>query len=104
VIKWFKGGARLEALVKQPQAFLVATARRRDDGVVIYSQMGTENQYREFRPDQFHKLREHLCGNCATAENADKFLDSLLKTGFAEIRQPVLRTKFSTGSVPPSAF
>jgi hypothetical protein len=85
-------GARPEATINPVQRILVATARIRDDGMVIYSQESTI-QDRVLRLDQ---LRRQLSCNGAFSDNVEKFVSTLLATGFAEIRQQKLMTQFFT--------
>jgi hypothetical protein len=85
--------ARPEATINPVQKILVATARLRDDGMVICSQENTPIQDRVLRLDQ---LRMQLSCNGAFSENVEKFVTTLLATGFAEIRQQKLMTQFFT--------
>lgn len=85
--------ARPEATINSAQCILSATARLRDDGMVIYSQENTPIQDRVLRLDQ---LRMQLSCNGAFSDNVEKFVSTLLATGFAEIRQQKLMTKFFT--------
>jgi hypothetical protein len=70
---------------------LVATARLRDDGKVAFSQAGTQNEVQPLTLT-LDKLPRHLRANGAFSENIEMFVDDLIATGFAEIRQPKLRT------------
>ena len=70
---------------------LVATARLGDDGKVSFSQAGTPNQDQPLTLT-LDKLARQLRANGAFLENIEKFVGALLATGFAEIRQPKLRT------------
>jgi hypothetical protein len=88
-----KKGPRSEATINPSQKILAATARLRDDGMVIYSQENTPIQDRVLRLDQ---LRMQLSCNGAFSDNVEKFVSTLLATGFAEILQQKLMTKFST--------
>jgi hypothetical protein len=83
----------MKAMINDPCRILEATARFRDDGLVIYSQEGLATKL-FFQPEQLHKLEMQLERNGAFPENIEKFLGSLLRTGLAEIRQPKLITKF----------
>ncbi len=74
-----------------PCRLLVAMARLRDDGKVVYSQEGTPIQNQELTLDQ---LRRQLKCNGAFSANIEKFVNALRATGFAEIRQPKLITQF----------
>lgn len=85
-----KQGVDLEA----SPSILVATARLRDDGMVIFSLERASIQDQPLRQDELHKLRETLGCNGASSENIEKFVSSLLATGLAIIRQPILPTKF----------
>jgi hypothetical protein len=48
------------------------------------------------RPLTVDELRRQLARNGAFSENIEKFVSILLATGFAEIRQPKLRTTHFT--------
>jgi hypothetical protein len=85
--------ARPEATINPAQSILTATARLRDDGMVIYSQENTPIQDRVLRLDQ---LRMQLSCNGAFSDNVEKFVSTLLATGLAEIRQQKLMTQFFT--------
>jgi len=90
-----KRRARPEATINPVPKILAARARLRDDGMVIYSQENTPIQDRVLRLDQ---LRLQLSCNGAFSDNVEKFVSTLLATGFAEIRQWKLMTQeFTVG-------
>jgi hypothetical protein len=64
------------------QRILVATARLRDDGKVVYSQEGMPDPNQPLTLDQ---LRRQLRSNGAFLENIEKFVSALRATCFAEI-------------------
>jgi hypothetical protein len=66
------------------QEFLSATARRRDDGMVIYSQEGTPIQNRVLPLEQ---IPGYLSHNGAFSRNVEEFMSTLTTTDFAEIHQ-----------------
>jgi hypothetical protein len=80
----------MAGITNAPQEVLSARAWLRDDGMVIYSVEGTRLQNRILRRDQ---LRMQLSCNGAFFDNVEKFVGSLLATGFAEIRQRKLMGK-----------
>jgi hypothetical protein len=69
---------------RESQSKLEASARLRDDGVVIYSQNGEppiENEEWEL-----HNIKTQLASCGASHSDADKFLDDLRLHGVAELR------------------
>jgi hypothetical protein len=74
------------------QKVFSAKARRRDDGMVIYSQEGTSIENRVLRMDQ---VPGYLSHNGAFPQNVERFMHALIATGCAEIQQPKLVSKFS---------
>ena len=71
---------------------LVASARVRADGMVIYSEEGTPMQNQELLP---YEVKTQLLCSGAFSENADKFVSDLETTGVAKIRQARLMTSFT---------
>jgi hypothetical protein len=75
------------------QGGLVASARLRGDGVVIYSQNGTPpTENKEFPLDL---IKGQLECNGASSEKADKFVNDLRLCGHAEIREQGPLSSFS---------
>lgn len=84
----------MEPNVTRPRNLLVASARLKDDKTAYYSEEGTPIQNHEFPVEL---IKQQLEANGATTENAERFLDDLLKHGHAELQQNIVVSRFSVG-------